>query len=61
MNCVNLKALSYEFGELVYRPVRPTDNIFVIEISTRTEAKNTVLSARPQDEPYTSDIPVQNR
>jgi hypothetical protein len=40
---MNLKALSYEFGELVYRPVRPTDNIFVIKLSTQTDTKNTVL------------------
>jgi hypothetical protein len=40
---VNLKALSYEFDELVYRPVRPMENLFVIELSTRTDAKNTVL------------------
>jgi hypothetical protein len=28
MYFMNLKALSYEFGELVYQPVRPTDNVF---------------------------------
>jgi hypothetical protein len=43
MNFMDLKALSYEFDELMYQPVRPTDNIFVIELSTRTDAKNTVL------------------
>jgi hypothetical protein len=26
---MNLKVLSYEFGELVYRTVRPTGNIFI--------------------------------
>jgi hypothetical protein len=43
MNSMNLKALGYEFGELVYRPVRPTDNIFEIQLSTTTDAENTVL------------------
>jgi hypothetical protein len=33
---MNLKALSYEFGE-------PTDSIFVIQLSTTTDANNTVL------------------
>jgi hypothetical protein len=43
MNFMNLKALSYGFGELVYRPVEPTDSIFVIKLSMRTDAKNTVF------------------
>jgi hypothetical protein len=43
MNFMNFKVLSYEFGELVYRPVEPTGNIFVIKLSMRTDTKNTVL------------------
>jgi hypothetical protein len=43
MNFVNLKALSYGFGELMYRPVEPTGSICMIQLSTTTDAKNTVL------------------
>jgi hypothetical protein len=43
MNFMNLKALSYEFGERMYQPVRPTDIIFVIQLSKPTDAKSTVL------------------
>jgi len=31
------------FGELVHQPVRLMGSIFVIQLSTRTDAKNTVL------------------
>jgi len=40
---MNLKELSYEFCELVYRPVGPTGVIFSIQPTTRTDAKITVL------------------
>jgi hypothetical protein len=58
MNLVNLKAPSYGFSEPVYRPVGRTGNVFVIQLTTRRDAKTTVLWTRTQNEPCAPDFPV---
>jgi hypothetical protein len=45
---VNLKAMIYEFCECAYRPVGPTSNVFLIQLTTVKEAQTTVLWTRPQ-------------
>jgi hypothetical protein len=55
------RALSYEFCEHVYWPVRPMRNVFVIHLLMRIDAETRVFWGRPQNEPCVPDLPVHTR